>query len=80
MLPKAIRTMRQEANKSLAGMKRVLKLMENSLKSENADKICVASAFFQILKHHMEDGDLRPENITLATMIRGDEPGIKKHD
>jgi len=72
--------MRQDANKSLAGMKRVLKLMENSLKSENADKICVASAFFQILKHHMEDGDLRPENITLATMIRGDEPRIKKHD
>ena len=78
MLPKTIRTMRQDANKSLAGMKRVLKLMENSLKSENADKICVASAFFQILKHHMEDGDLRPENITLATMIRGDEPGVKQ--
>lgn len=77
MLPKAIRAMRQEANKSLAGMKRVLKLMENSLKSENADKICVASAFFQILKHHMEEGDLRAENISLATMLRGDNPGDK---
>lgn len=59
-------------------MKRVLKLMENSLKSENADKICVASAFFQILKHHMEDGDLRAENISLATMLRGDSPGVKE--
>jgi len=78
MLPKTIRAMRQDAKKSLAGMKRVLKLMENSLASENADKICVASAFFQILKHHMEDGDLKPENITLATMIRGDEPGVKQ--
>lgn len=78
MLPKTIRVLRQDANKSLAGMKRVLKLMENSLKSENADKICVASAFFQILKHHMEDGDLRPENISLATMLRGDAPGIKE--
>lgn len=78
MLPKTIRVLRQDANKSLAGMKRVLKLMENSLKSENADKICVASAFFQILKHHMEQGDLRPENISLATMLRGDAPGIKE--
>jgi len=78
MLPKAIRAMRQDANKSLAGMKRVLKLMENSLKSENADKICVASAFFQILKHHMEDGDLRPENISLVTMLRGDTPGVNE--
>lgn len=76
MLPKTIRTMRQDANKSLSGMKRVLKLMENSLKSENPDKICVASAFFQILKYHMEHGDLRPENITLATMLRGDNPEI----
>ena len=78
MLPKAIRVMRADAKKSLAGMKRVLKLMEGSLSSENADKICVASAFFQILKHHMENGDLRPENISLATMLRGDEPGVKK--
>lgn len=78
MLPKAIRNMRQDANKSLAGMKRVLKLMENSLKTENADKICVASAFFQILKHHMEQGDLRPDNISLAVMLRGDEPGVKE--
>lgn len=72
MLPKTIRAMRSDAKKSLAGMKRVLKLMENSLASENADKICVASAFFQILKHHMEHGDLMPENISLATMLRGD--------
>lgn len=78
MIPKTIRIMRQDAKKSLAGMRRVLKLMENSLASENADKICVASAFFQILKYHMEDGDLRPENISLATMLRGDEPGYIK--
>lgn len=78
MLPKTIRNMRSDAKKSLAAMKRVLKLMESSLASENADKICVASAFFQILKHHMEDGDLRPDNITLVTLIRGDEPGVKK--
>jgi hypothetical protein len=78
MLPKRIRDMQQDANKSLQGMKRVLKLMQNSLTSNSADKICVASAFFQILKHHMENGDLRPENISLATMLRGDSPGVKE--
>lgn len=76
MLPKNIRLMRADARKSLDGMKRVLKLMENSLKSENSDKICVASAFFQILKHHMEHGDLQPHNISLATMLRGDSPEL----
>ena len=78
MLPKAIRDLRQEAKKSCAGMKRVLKLMDDSLASNDPDKICVASAFFQILKHHMEQGDLRPENISLATMLRGDGLELKK--
>lgn len=78
MLPKTIRALRQDAKKSLSGMKRVLKLMETHLSTENADKICVASAFFQILKHHMEDGDLRAENLSLATMLRGDGQGLTK--
>jgi len=72
MLPKAIRELKRDAKKSAAGMKRVFKLMDESLASNNPDKICAASAFFQILKHHMEEGDLKPENISLATMLRGD--------
>ena len=78
MLPKNIRELRREAKQSLKGMKRVLDLMEKMLQSENADKVCVASAFFQILKHHMEDGDLSAENLSLATMLRGDGIGLKK--
>lgn len=80
MLPKTIRIMKADAKKSLNAMRRVLKLMENSIASGNADKICVASAFFQILKHHMENGDLRPDNIVLATMLRGDTPGEKTNE
>jgi len=72
MLPKNIRTMRQEAKKSCAAMKRVLKKMDDYLASNNPDSICVASTFFQILKHHMEQGDLVPENVSHATMLRGD--------
>ena len=77
MLPKRIRDMRQEAKKNLGSMKRVIKKMEEYLGSSNADKICVASAFLSILEHHMTDGDLKAENLSLATMLRGDSP-IKK--
>jgi hypothetical protein len=77
MLPKAIRTMKQDAKKSLAGMKKVIKMLECNIASERADRICFASAFFQILHHHMEFGDLRPEQISLATLLRGDDPIVK---
>jgi len=80
MLPKSIRDMRQEAKKNLASMKRVLKQMEVYLSSNNADAICVASAFFSILEHHMLDGDLKAENLNLATMLRGDSPVKRKWD
>lgn len=66
--------MRQEAKKNLAAMKRVIKQMESYLSSSNPDSICVASAFFSILEHHMLEGDLKPENLSLATMLRGDSP------
>jgi hypothetical protein len=79
MLPKNIRNMRQKAKKNLAAMKRVLKKMEDYLSSSNPDAICVASAFFHIIEHHMERGDLRPENLNLATMLRGDLP-LKDED
>ncbi len=68
--------MRVDAKNSLNAMRRVLKLMDSHLTSDNADRICVASAFLQILKHHMEDGDLRPDNVILVTMLRGDSPGV----
>lgn len=74
MLPKSIRDMRQEAKKNLVAMKRVLKKMEEYLSSNNPDAICVASSFFSILEHHMEHGDLKAENLSLATLLRGDSP------
>lgn len=79
MLPKQIRDMRQDAKKNLAAMKRVLKKMEDYLGSSNPDSICLASAFFSILEHHMVDGDLKAENLSLATMLRGDSP-VKRVD
>lgn len=70
MLPKEIRDLRNEAKKSSAAMKRVIKLMDNSLASGEPYKIKVASAFFHIFGYHIEEGDLKPENISLATYLR----------
>lgn len=72
MLPKNIRDLKQEAKKNCAAMKRVLKKMDDYLASNNPDAICVASAFFKALEYHMEEGDLKPENLTLYALIRGD--------
>lgn len=72
MLSKNIRDLRQEAKKNCAAMKRVLKKMDDYLASSNPDAICVASAFFKALEYHIEKGDLSPENLTLATLLRGD--------
>lgn len=80
MLPKAIRDLKREAKKHSAGFKRVIKLLDDGMATDNPDKICVASAFYQILKHHMEEGDLQPDNISLATMLRGDSPMEKPND
>lgn len=67
---KELRAMRREAKKSLKGMKRVLDLMDAYLNSANPHSIKVASAFFTMLKYHMHDGDLVPENVQLAALLR----------
>lgn len=72
MLPKAIRDRRREGKKTLSGMKRVFKLMETDLDSNDANAICVASAFLTMLSYHMIEGQLSETNIHLATLLRGD--------
>lgn len=70
MLSKELRDLKQEAKKSCIAMKRVLKRMDEYLSSNNQLSIQVASAFFQMLSYHMNEGDLKPENVSLATYLR----------
>lgn len=69
-LPKEIRQKRQEAKKCLVESKRIIKTMESWLNSPNEHKIEMASSFFQIFKYHIEEGDLHPDNINLAALLR----------
>jgi len=67
---KELRNKRQEAKKCLVQSKRILKSMETWLNSHDEHSIEMASAFFQIFKYHIEEGDLRPDEINLAAFIR----------
>ena len=70
MLLKNLRQMKQEAKKTSAGMRRVIKMMDDSLNSSSEYQIQIAAAFFQILKYHIEEGDLEPKNIILTKLLR----------
>lgn len=70
MLPKNIREQKQEAKKSLLELKRIIKRMEKYLHSSDTKAIEIAAAFMQIVKHHVMSGDLTPEDVHLAAMLR----------
>lgn len=70
MLPKHIRDQRQEAKKSLFHLKRIIKRMETYLASSDVKAIETAAAFMQIMKHHIECGDLSPQDVHLAALLR----------
>lgn len=70
MLPKHIRNKKQEAKKSMVHLKRIISRIENYLSTSDTKAIETASAFMQIMKYHIEEGDLSPHNIHLAALLR----------
>ena len=70
MLPKEIRRKQQKAKKQLSDARRILNEMEKYINCSNSSKIEVASAFFHILAHHIEKGDLEPTTLYLASYLR----------
>jgi len=65
-----LRFKRQQAKKSAAEFKKVIKKMDQYLGSKSEHAIELASAFYQIIMHHMEFGDLMAHNINLAAYLR----------
>lgn len=70
MINKELRTLRNEARKSMKAMKRVFEYMDKNLSCEGGDNIRLASAFFKVLEYHVTEGDLKPENVHLAMLLR----------
>lgn len=72
MLPKEIRRKQQKAKKQLSDARRILNEMERYINSSNTSKIEAAAAFFHVLQHHIEFGDLEPTSVYLTSYLRKD--------
>ena len=67
---KELRARRQEAKRNMVELKRIIKRMDGYLESSSATAVELASAFVQVCKFHIEEGDLNPHNVNLAALIR----------
>ncbi len=74
--PKEVRLRRSEAKKTLKEVHRIIKKMEQYLDSSSAHAVEMGASFLHIMKYHIEEGDLMPDNINLAALLRG--CGIEK--
>ncbi len=62
--------MRRTAKRALKETRQVLAHMEGYLNSGNPKSCQLACAFLQVLGYHLEFGDLIPENVHLASLLR----------
>lgn len=60
----------KEAKRALKETKKILKRMEYYLECGQTQSIEMAWAFFRVLAHHVEHGDLRPEEINLIRLLK----------
>ena len=54
-------------------MRTILSSMEERVKSNDPYQLALAATFFDLLKYHIEDGDLKPEAIDLALNLKHHE-------
>jgi len=73
MLPKELRDKKAFAKICAREAKRIIKQMDAYLASENAKRIEVAEAFYRVMAYHITEGDLTPENVNLAALLRKDK-------
>lgn len=70
MLPKQIRDKKQFAKTCARESRRILKRMDDYLESSSPKAIEIAEAFYRVLAYHITEGDLTPENVNLASLLR----------
>jgi hypothetical protein len=66
-------TLRSESVKARRQRKyieRIMKYMSKCLDSQNKNSVAMACAFYHILSHHIEHGDLRVHEVHLAKLLR----------
>lgn len=62
--------MRRENIRNLREARRILCKMEEYLNSKDPNAAEVADSFLRVLSYHLNEGDLVPENVLLAALVR----------
>lgn len=70
MLPKEIREKRRFAKVCSREAKRVMKRMDRYLESNDCKAIELAEAFYRVFAYHITEGDLKPDNVNLVSLLR----------
>lgn len=65
-----IKQKKKAAKKQLQDARAILFAMENYLNGKDHEAIELACSFFHMLNYHFEEGDLRPSNVHLASLLR----------
>jgi hypothetical protein len=71
-----LKAKRRAARKQIKSAREIINHMEKYIFREDAYAVGLGCAFLQVLEYHLKDGDLRPDNVHLAYLLRkrcGDE-------
>ncbi len=66
-------SVRQGIIKQIKEMRNTLVCLEMSARTGDPKKMAMVATFFHVLNHHLEDGDLTPENIDLVLHLKHNE-------
>ena len=54
-------------------MRDILNTMEGYVKGGDPKHMAMVATFFHVLRHHLKDGDLTPENVDLVLNLKHNE-------
>ncbi len=69
----AIKDIKRKCVREMAEMREVIRSMEEHVHSGQLYHLMMVSTFFDTLRYHLKDGDLRPENIDLILNLKQKE-------
>jgi len=66
----SLKEKRRLGKKNLREAREILFYMEKLLISKEEKAVNMATAFFTVLHHHLNDGDLKPADVHLTALLR----------
>ncbi len=66
----AMKELKRKCLHDIVQMRTILRQMDDYIHSGDVYHLHMVSTFFDTLRHHLNDGDLRPENIDLILNLK----------